>query len=478
MAKLTKEVIQNFAGMLAASGAVVSKHVWLRDPPQGNLSAGLQPSTLGDLPRLLSRGDHEETPARRIARLSSAALVYSVDKKSTLQPSKILRSDEARDVLDVLQKHKEGVSNFDGRKRIDTDRSCSHCRLLYRSLYRDTNRWGDLPPVAVVNHAARIDVMFDPETNIAQANINHFQLILPTQIANQLIGFAHPLHWADVEGTLFQSSIAVDADGAALPGSSKKAREDVWHNHAKNGEAFIREEVAFPLNENLSSKCENIIKFTGFEHARNSLLKYDYSLERCIRSNFGIAWEPSGLDIDSGGYTGRMMSLEDRDIEGAVIEGGPLHNLRKRDILEMDAQMGPLSGSGDANDELLDGWLPGQDGAKPEKIASAVAGLHAALEKHWESEFCLLDVSASKKLHFTLPENGPIELWYAMTWMAPAFLLTFLNSGVCLAPHMLIEEAVASGKLKRRQLMRPTSVYESVGAEPEDLGGGLSYART
>jgi hypothetical protein len=478
MAKLTEEVFQNFVGMLAASGAVVSKQIWLRDPPQGNLSAGLQPSTLSDLPRLLSRGDHAEIPAHRIARLSSAALVYSVDKKSTLQPSKILRNEEARDVLDVLQKHKEGMSNFDRkRKRVETDRSCSHCRLLYRSLYRDTNRWGDVPPVAVVNHAGRIDVAFDPETNIAQANIEHFQLILPTQIAKQLIGFAHPLHWADVEGTLFQRSDPVDADGVALHGSSKKAREDGWHNHAKNGEAFIREEVAFPLNENLSSKCENIIKFTGFEHAQNSLLKYDYSLERCIRSNFGIAWEPSGLDIDSGRYEGRMMRLEDRDIELAVIDG-PLQNLHKRDILEMDAQRGPLSERGGANDELLDGWPPQQDNAKPEEIGPAVSQLRTTLENHWESEFCLLDVSASKKLHFTLPENGPIELWYAMTWMAPAFLLTFLNSGVCLAPHMLIEEAVASGKLKRRQLMRSKSVYESVVPEQEELGGGLSYART
>ena len=477
MAKLTKEVIQNFAGMFAASGTVVSKQVWLRDPPQSNLSAGLQPSSLSDLPRLLSRDD-KETPARRIARLSSAALVYSVDKKSTSQPSKILRSDEARDVLDVLQKRKEGVSSFDGRKRVDTDRSCSHCRLLYGSLYRDKTRWGDVPPVAVVNHAARIDVEFDPERNIAQATINHFQLILPTQIAEQLIGLAHPLHWADVEGTLFQRSDPVNADGVRLPGSSKKDREDGWHNHAKKGEAFIREEVAFPLNENLSSKCENIIKFTGFKRDQNSLLEYDYSLQRCIRSNFGIAWEPSGLDIDSGGYRGRMMSLEDRDIERAVIEGGPLHNLRRRDILEIDAQMGPWSESGVANDELLDGWPPGQDAVKPETIAPAVLKLRTTLEDRWDSEFCLLDVSAGKKLHFTLPENGPIELWYALTWMAPAFLLTFLNSGVCLAPHMLIEEAVASGKLKRRRLIRPTSVREPVGAEREDFGGGLSYART
>jgi hypothetical protein len=61
-----------------------------------------------------------------------------------------------------------------------------------------------------------------------------------------------------------------------------------------------------------------------------------------------------------------------------------------------------------------------------------------ALANQEKESYSLVTITASKQIHFTVPENGPEEIWQLLTWTAPAFLFTFINLAVCLAPHLLL----------------------------------------
>jgi hypothetical protein len=437
---MSREDARTYAGLLAASSVVASKQISLRDSPPAGLPAQLRPSSLNDLARLFGQDKSEENNAvRRVARLSSAALVYSVDKTSPVQPAKILR-DHEKEVLGVLDKARATANTpttgaaHARRDRFKGDRSCPHCRLLYGSLYPQT-KWGDLPPIAVVNHSARVNVTFDPDTNISEAMIKNFQVIVPETVAKMMIGLSHPLRWADPAGSLFQRSDPVDANGDDLRGDPYTAEKEWKEGAESQGGAFIYEDVVWPVNEDLSAASENIIKIREL-FDRDDHLRYKYSLERCVRSNFGIAWEPSGLDIDGGFYDG--LAIPVRKIGTAAEAQEILGELKKRDILEMSAKWDP-----DVSAELYKGWVsPEGDKVELSTIVETVWELGLRLEKRWPtlSPFYLVNVSASKELHFTIPENGPIELWDILTWTAPAILFTFLNRAICLAPHLLIDD--------------------------------------
>ena len=47
---------------------------------------------------------------------------------------------------------------------------------------------------------------------------------------------------------------------------------------------------------------ENIIAFDNFEDKDGESLNYTYRLQRSLRSNFGVAWERAGFDVDSWAY--------------------------------------------------------------------------------------------------------------------------------------------------------------------------------
>jgi hypothetical protein len=433
----TGDDAQTHAGIFAASSVVVSKQISVRNPPPAALPRQLRPSSLADLPRLFDDGTYE-SPMRRLGRLSSAALLYSADKENASQPAKLLREPEMG-ILDNIHKARQG--------HFKTDRSCPHCRLLFGSLYSKFK----LPPIVVVNHSARVDARFDPDTNISTAEIEDFQIIVPEQVAHQMIGLSHPLHWADPEGSLFRRSEAVDVDGKKLngPEQAPEAAEKQWEALAKN-EAFILEDVALPLNESLGADVENVIAIRDFKRA-NDFLSYTYALERCVRSNFGIAWEPSGLDVDGGRYEGRAVKLSAicAQIGGTTssqtANGLPV-KMKRRDMLEMLATLVPPGQDSPWTNQLYQGWSqPGPayqpDEVNDAEILSALQQVGDALDAEWPQlgPFYLLNITASKEIHFTVPENGPIELWHILTWTAPAFLFTFLNRAVCLAPHLLID---------------------------------------
>jgi hypothetical protein len=440
----TREDAQTHAGILAASAVVVSKQISVRNPPPASLPRQLRPSTLADLPRLFDDDTDDssptyESPMRRLGRLSSAALLYSADKKNASQPARLLRGSE----LGILDKiHKARQDHF------KTDRSCPHCRLLFGSFYSNQNK---LPPIVVVNHSARVDARFDPDTNISTAEIEDFQVIVPERVVQQMIGLSHPLHWADPVGSLFRRTEAVDVDGRQLngPQPASEAAEKQWEALAKN-EAFILEDVALPLNESLGANVENIIAIRDFKRAEN-FLSYDYALERCVKSNFGIAWEQSGLDVDGGVYKGRAVKLSEICSQiGSTISSQTSNGLRvkmtRRDMLEMMARLVPPGQDSQWTDQLYTGWSEPGDAYKDDKvneaeILSTLLQVGDALDAAWPhlGPFYLLNITASKEIHFTVPENGPIELWHILTWTAPAFLFTFLNRAVCLAPHLLID---------------------------------------
>jgi hypothetical protein len=132
--------------------------------------------------------------------------------------------------------------------------------------------------------------------------------------------------------------------------------------------------------------------------------------------------------------------------------------MERRDVLELQARLAPHDPAAkryqsDVDRKLYEGWYEPDDANKvvevlkdrvaPKDIYDALAPLHNRLLAEWPElkPFSLLTMSARKQVHFTLPVNGPIELWYILTWMAPASLFMFLNR-LCQAPHFLLPKVL------------------------------------
>jgi hypothetical protein len=436
------------AGLIAASDFVVSKQIFNRQAPLPSSEVRLRAPSVVDAPRLFSgqeAGEDEIGWQHRIGRLSAAALVYSANKMDLRQADRLLRGSdsslfEERSVLKKLHHVRE--------KHFRTDRSCPHCRLLYSSLYCDP-WWKNFPPIQVVHHNrdAKAIVSFDPDTCISEGKVERFQMIVPQPVAKTMIQLAHPLNWAKAPGGFFRSITAVHADGSDLTGTPEQIRED-WETQLSNqNAAHILEDVEWPINQNLRSNAENILKIANRGGDGDRSIEYDYSLQRCVRTNFGVAWEPSGLDIDGGQYAGSRISLDPEQITAVAVEKDqlPLAHLTRRDVLELKTKF-QLEAWQDLfctedDKTLYNGWdSPSQDKATPVEIAREVAELVKRLEVAWKPlKFDLLTMKLSKRLHFTVPEYSPIELWYLLTWMAPSILFLFLNA-VCQAPHILLKQ--------------------------------------
>lgn len=519
---------RTLAGNVAAAGAVVAKQIPLRQPPIGSLTERLRPSGPDDLPRVFS--DTDESTYTRVSRLSSSALLYSVNKRTPREASRTLHGEERQ----TLRKLHMGRRGF-----VDKDRSCPHCRLLHNTLYKKIceERKRLSPPIALLNHFARVNVTFDPETKISEARIDNFQLIVPKAVAEQILHFSHPLRWAYAPGTYFRQSDPVRGEevqpsGPESPGDAIIA---AWQDQADKA---IFEDCVFPINEDISGSCENIIVFDDFGREEGRSINYRYRLGKCLRSNFGLAWEPSGLDVDSGFYQALAIPLkefEDKfedlvdfteperpdDIPAGVLKRIPMWKMRKRDVLELQASehfLPAYDGVGGAGDDgaaspdpdadvkdlpvelrelYRNSWAvegkekdnekaqpalastgsfiavqvesgttevvsngpiakaskrvgTGTDATTEAEVKAAVLNAGNRLATMWGKdvgEFYVVNVSASKRLHFTIPENSPIELWHLLTWTGPAFLFTFLNNAICLAPHMLTVDEVTR-KLK------------------------------
>lgn len=443
------------AGFVAAAGLAAAKQLPSRGPLSAALPSRFRPTDIRDLSIAFSTSD--PSAAARVARLSSAALVYSVDKTTSAHCRGMLGEDERA----LLQELHEGR-----RPHESTDRSCPHCDLLLGAMYRS------VPPVVVLRHSAHVKVTFDPETNVAEGRIDSFQVAVPTAIVDPLLHLAHPLHWSDAEGSLIQRTDPVTRDGrpATFQASDAAGMQYEWEEGAARGEAFIFEVTDLPINASIRATAENIIQIRNFEKSSDKAIRslgYDYSLERCVRSNFGIAWEPSGLDIDDGIFRATAIPLKDVDVQALDtssdqrLSGLKLGWLTRRDVETWKASCAIDEARRErARRQLREGWeyrptaratrtspVPALDRLKPNEIGSALRFLERQLEKaHGDlGPFSILDVTASKRLHFTVPENGPIELWHLLTQSAPSFLFAFLNQAVCLAPHVLMANRTSQG---------------------------------
>ena len=427
---LSRADVRSYAGQLAACNLAVAKQIPLREPLFPGGRSRFHPSSVRELPRLL---EGDDTPARRLARRSAAALIYSVDKRTATPAARLLTAAE-RPVLSAFHDARKY------RDRFGVDRSCAHCRLLFGTTYGSDG--AQIPPFAVLNHAARVNITFDPDTCIASAQISDFQTLLPQSVAERFITLSHPLRWATSGQRLFQRSDAVDRDGipAAFMGLTQAGAETMWDDHAAGRlGGFIFEDVIWPVNEELTAASANIIRFSNLQRRGASFLEYDYVLQRSVRSNFGIAWEPGGLDIDGGSFSAEMVPLH--HFTTSTAEKALGLELRQRDVLEMGAFCYP-----DNDEKLCAGWpAPAHEPEQPlpqEDVRQHIALLADRLQSAWPAlgPYAILSVSASKTLHFTIPENGPIELWHLLTFTAPSILFMFLNTAICHAPHLLVQE--------------------------------------
>jgi hypothetical protein len=445
----TDETAATYAGAVAASGLAVAKQLPLRNSAPVGLSSRLRPAALGDLPRLFSksktRKQHEN-----IARVSSAGIVYSVNKDRTAESGRLLNGDEV-ETLNSLWTDRQAKK---GQKKLD--RTCPYCRLLLKTLYKPQS--GQLPRVVVVNHTAGIDVSFSPDTNISEAKINKFQVLVPQRVAAEMVKCGQPLHWGDMQGTLFRSIRAVEGSGkdGVFKKLSAEQADYEWQEKAKAGEAFIFEDCAIPLNTDLVASVQNVLAIRGFSRNSSSgidSLKYEYSLENCVGSHFGIAFEPSGLDIDGGKFQIETIPASFLYDGTRLSDNQQPQALMRRDIAEMDALLG---------NQAVD--IAGSELASPDDTRKKIIEVAQRLSDQEHEPYSLVTVTASKRLHFTLPENGPVELWELLTWTAPAFLFTFINLAVCLAPHMLLDAMSPPAAIASQD----STIYRT--ALPVDLG--------
>jgi hypothetical protein len=426
---------------MAASSLAVAKQLPLRNHPPVGLSQSAQPSGLGDLSRLFYQRNRETVDpngktVNKVTRLSSAALVYSVDKSTSAQAGRLLRGGEGNVLTRIHDDRSKPSKRFPTKTRIYTDRSCPYCRLFLKALYLKER----IPRIVIVNHTARVDVDFSAVTNISEASIDNFQALVPTWVADELICLAHPFHWNKLPGTLFKKTSPVESDGSAFPGDQAS-----WEKLAGSSSAFLFEDVALPINDTSTAEVQNVLCISAFDPVpktgQGSALSYEYSLQRCVRSNFGVAFEPSGLDVDSGKYRGFAVPVKylapstvDVSATSANPAKVPLGHLRLRDVKELQAQYNET-----ALDDLYEGWAGDDNVTDWDGAVRELVDVGNMLEAQEGIPYSFVTVSASKRLHFTVPEFSPIELWQILTWTAPAFLFTFLNLAVALAPHIVIE---------------------------------------
>jgi hypothetical protein len=195
-------------------------------------------------------------------------------------------------------------------------------------------------------------------------------------------------------------------------------------------------------------------------------MHYEYSLEECQQTSFGLGIERSGLDIDAGEYRG----VAKRVFRGekVLLNADDVRHVTRRDLVHMDllgayqqfsAKRGESKKSATTPhlQELAQGWRSTENLLDPDVTRQVVAARARQLSEAWQgrmrgnTDYWLVSLGASKRLRFTTPVEGPPELWAALTWTAPALLFMFINRGTCQLPHFLLD-AVLHGK---EPLLRP-----------------------
>lgn len=401
------------AGALGAAMATLSARSRAPLLP-GGLFPHLQPPSPDRLHQLLAPPGAARANAEvRLARVSAVAQLDSVPGRFNRQIDSLLDSDE-RTRFAACVHHRDELQ----AKHVSV---CRHCSTSQRLQY------GDAPPHAVmVNHGARIDTDFDADSNISRASIADFQMFVRGQaLARQVIKLAHPLRWKEASPMFERADPAVrrsakQGGGWSAPVLDAPGRERAIGAWRQRQEGFVYEHVGWSWNEFFGSKAENIIHITNLDDDPQGMrLNFDYALEKCLITNFGVAWERGGLDVDCGSYRGRLAAhdtLTAADVPDNAPAGYPLE--------EVDAET-------KATESRLD------EQERRQRHLEALRSLGARLTAEWGETAYLVTVSASKQLRYTRMRNSPDELRAFLNWTSPALLFVFINRSVCQNVHLL-----------------------------------------
>lgn len=375
-------------------------------PP--GLYARFQPPSLDRVAKLLSpRGPVAADPEINMARVSAVA---QLSGRFDRHARALLKGAE-REVL------KQDATKL----RDDHVKTCRHCAICQRLQYGE-----HLPRAVTINHGARIDSDFDPDSNVSRAAIaNHQMFVRGEALARTVITMAHPLRWVEAASPMFErSDPAIYRPGRAggwnAPRLDTADRERAIGDWREAGEGFVYENVGWAWNEYFGSKAENIIRIKNLiDREDGHRLEFDYTLEKCLITNFGIAWERGGLDIDTGTYQGRVKAvseLTEDDIPGNAAPGYPDEKVAA-DTLEAERRL-----------------------SAPELKAQRLQALRRRgdeLSHAWGEPAFLVTISASKQLRYTRLQNSPDELRAFLNWTSPALLFVFINRSVCQYVHLL-----------------------------------------
>lgn len=494
-------ITSSYVGLLAASNAVISKRARARLPTFSRLPYGFEPPGLGEMARLLDPSRDGAGLEQRIARVTALSVFQSLDARRTQDPYAIKPDSYGERLSTKAERARiaERSRHDDVSQRL---RMCRYC-AMFQELVHDFHR----VPIEVLNHQAVIQSDFDPPTYIAEAGIRDFQLFVPEYLARLALERSHPLNWPETASDLFDGT-----SGARLEGQKPAKRwvaEQVgmhdWSQLAwERREAFLYEQAKMPWNERISARIINVLAITDFtdlcvpveratpqgsetlsetlqrlsygldrqsseaqalrhvygpssssltplEPNQVRLLSYDYSLESCIRSSYGIEWdENGGLDVDDGGFSGSA-------IHYSQLTEQLVPQLTADDLAHLasgiarrypnDARVRAFARK--TLDVILPHHAPSSQPAPLGKRETLdfLKKLAVTLGEAWgpdprgnAQEPWLLTISASKRLRYNKPKHSSVEAWAALSWMSPALLFTFINRAVCQLPHFLLEQ--------------------------------------
>jgi hypothetical protein len=443
---------RTYAGLLAASNAMVSKSAVRRPPPAAAPPAGFRPAAMAEIPRLMAG-------AKEIHRITAAALCYAFEDPA--KDGKVEPGGYAEGLLS-----KEEIRRFNPRPGTD-QRPISRYSELFHALHSQLPQpasagqstgqpslisqpvsaeqsGAEKPEILVVNRSAQIISDFDPGgTNISSAKIENYQVLLPRQRALEVLERSHPLNWHDAAPDIFESVGPATRTAQRRWVADPEPDPIAWEKNAQEkGQGIIYEVAVWPWSESVTLRVENAIKIDKFkndlagEGGLEKHLSYEYSLESCVRSDYGVITEDlSGLDIDEGTFDGKAAAVDS-------LPDSHVSHLTVADLRDLVESQGLRT----VVPEDLKDDVKQKETDRRVGVAKAIVremSQQTATEDPW-----LLTITASKRLRYTVPQYAPVELWATLTWVAPALLFVFLNRAVCQIPQFITDEIAQGVTLK------------------------------
>jgi hypothetical protein len=287
MAPQQPAITSTYAGLVAASNAIVTKLARRRRPQFTTIPRGFEPPGLEDMKRILRcRAAGEEDNERLIGRVTAASLSQVLEAtKNDENPffpkfggyaSDLITPREytllnGRNELDrvALQRAFQGEA-ANGDASAPGVNICRYC-AMFQTLLEPQD---EVVPIEVLSHSARIESDFDSETNCAQAGIKDFQLLVPGWLATAALEASHPLLWETTASDLFEFSRPGYKNPSEKPfirwhpAAEKLGADelDAWSAEISKGSdrAYLYERAVRPFNEQIKVTIDNVFRITEF----------------------------------------------------------------------------------------------------------------------------------------------------------------------------------------------------------------------